>query len=150
VNAHNYHITLKFFGNTESERISQIEKVFDEIQPRHNAFTMKVANTGTFSRKGMPKILWFDTLENEPLYRLAEDIENSIVKLGYNREDRPFKAHLTVGGIRYIKDKKHFNEVVERFKNEFIQDVLIDRFILFESVLKPGGPIYTEIRSWKL
>ena len=150
VNTHNYHITLKFFGNTDEKRIEEICQIFDKIAGDYKSFTIKVANTGVFIRKELPKILWLDTFENEPLYKMADGIEDSLFELGYNRELRPFKAHLTIGGIRFLRDKKHFFEVIEKYKDEYLQHETIDRFILFESVLKPGGPIYTELKSWKL
>jgi RNA 2',3'-cyclic 3'-phosphodiesterase len=150
VNTHNYHITLKFFGNTEEKRIDEICQLFDKIAGNYQSFNIKVANTGVFVRKGIPKILWLDTFENELLYKLYDGIEESIFKLGYNRENRPFKAHLTIGGIKFLKDKKQFFEVMEKYNNSFFQDAKIDRFILFESIMKPGGPKYTELKSWKL
>jgi RNA 2',3'-cyclic 3'-phosphodiesterase len=150
VNYDNYHMTLKFFGDTDEARIEQICSLYENIAPDYSSFTYRISDIGTFDRNRVPKILWFDTLDNEPIYKLADGIETALVKLGYNREKRPFKAHLTVGGIRYINDKKHFREVIEKYKNVFIQEVFTDRFILYQSTLKPGGPTYTELKSWNL
>jgi RNA 2',3'-cyclic 3'-phosphodiesterase len=150
VKQNNYHLTLKFFGDTEEKRIVEIENLFDKISTNYHCFKIKVANAGVFVRDRMPKILWFDTFENEALYKLVEGIEENLISLGFNREKRPFKAHLTIGGIRYLKDKQYFYKVIEKYRNEIIQEVEINRYILFESVLKPGGPIYTELKSWKL
>ncbi len=150
VNTNNYHITLKFFGDTDDKRIEEICQIFDKIAGNYKSFNLKLANTGMFIRNGIPKILWIDSYENEPLYNLYNGIEESLFELGYNREKHPFKAHLTIGGVRILRDKKYFIEVIERYKNEYLQDAFIDRFILFESALKPGGPVYTAIKSWKL
>lgn len=149
VNTENYHITLKFFGNTDEEKIKKIESVFNNICTKYTPFNITVANTGTFERKGLPKILWFDTNQNEQLYKLVNEIEDGLVPLGYSKEKRPFKAHLTIGGIRNIKDKSVFNAVIEKYNNEYVQDVMVNRFILYESILKPGGPIYNELIDFK-
>ena len=150
VNKNNYHITLKFFGDTEDSRITQIINIFNKIKNRQKTFNIKISEAGIFSRDGTPKILWFDTSENEPLYSLYKDIQDELITLGYSKEKRPFKTHLTVGSIKYIKDKKHLNDIIEHYKKTFIQEVKIENFILFQSTLKPGGPIYSEIENFKL
>ncbi len=41
-----------------------------------------------------------------------------------------------------MKHKRSFQQKIDRFKDAFIQDVDANEVILFESILKPKGPVY--------
>jgi 2'-5' RNA ligase len=66
--------------------------------------------------------------------------------LGWEPEDRPFRAHLTVGRVK----RKHRQIALPWGKGVLPRPVPVDAVHLMESRLRPGGPIYTVLHSSKL
>jgi 2'-5' RNA ligase len=83
--------------------------------------------------------------EGEIVQQLAAEIDNRLAKLGFQTEKRPFKPHLTLARIKYLKNKKAFYEAVEKYRSTFIQTTEINEFVFYRSILKPHGPEYKPI-----
>jgi 2'-5' RNA ligase len=61
---------------------------------------------------------------------------------GFKLEDRPYRPHLTLGRIKSLKDTNTLKTALEKYKDKPIQQVNVEEVILYESILKPTGPIY--------
>jgi 2'-5' RNA ligase len=55
-----------------------------------------------------------------------------------------------VGRIKFIQDKRSFQQSIDQFKEVFIQEVNVDEFALYGSKLRPQGPEYTVVESYRL
>jgi 2'-5' RNA ligase len=76
---------------------------------------------------------------------MAAEIDKRLAKLGFQAEKRPFKPHLTLARIKYLKNKKAFYEAVEKYRDTFMQTAKINEIIFYRSILKPDGPEYKPI-----
>ena len=71
--------------------------------------------------------------------------------IGFTNDRQNFVPHLTIGRIKKeLKHKRSFQRKIDRFKVHYIQDVDVNEVILFESILKPKGPVYKVIESFSL
>ena len=78
-------------------------------------------------------------LKSEKLYELKEKIDGLIrEKFG---KDRRFKAHLTIGRVKYIKDKEELMKRLKVEKDKF----LVDKVILYKSELLNEGAKHTKL-----
>jgi 2'-5' RNA ligase len=84
------------------------------------------------------------------LEALAESIDKELRETGFPNEKRPFRPHLTLARIKWIRDKKLFYDLVSSYKSKEIQPVVTDRVVLFESILQPQGPLYIPLRTYVL
>lgn len=150
VNPDNVHITLKFFGDTELEKINSISAVLEECSRQHYAFDIHIEDVGIFGSKYDPKVIWFGIRENKNLLDLSEDIFTELETLGYKRDRQNFRPHLTAGRIKKIGDKTNFQKNINLFKGLKIQSSCIDSIALYESILRTSGAEHITIKNFPL
>lgn len=144
------HITLKFFGETEEHRIPGISNVLKELATRHQPFTAEIANVGIFGSSYNPKVIWFGIEGSEPLKALAEDVLSSVETIGWERDRQNFVPHLTIGRIKYVPDKRLFQQIIDQHKNTRMQGLRVGEFHLYESILRKEGPVYHVLESFSM
>jgi 2'-5' RNA ligase len=150
VEEENIHITLKFFGETPESRIDPICETLEDAAYAHSPFELTLQNTGIFGSRYNPRVIWFGMNKNPALEALADDVINRLEQAGFEHDGQRFRAHLTVGRVKYINDKRNFQHTIDRIKETFIQTVPVEEFALFESKLRPQGPEYSVIERFKL
>lgn len=145
------HLTLRFFGNVDESRIEPIvQSIRGPIQST-SPFSVSVKGIGVFPHLRNPRVIWIGLLdEKKVLVSFQERVGTELEKIGYEPEDRPFQAHLTLGRVKSSRGKEGLIERVERCKETEIGDFQVDRVVLFRSDLRPTGPIYTPLREIRL
>jgi 2'-5' RNA ligase len=95
------HLTLKFLGDTPIDRVPDIRTALERAAISTGKFSIKVGRTGCFPSFRDPRICWVG-LSGELRRReqLQGRVEGGLVALGFDREDRAFKPHVTVGRTR--------------------------------------------------
>lgn len=103
------HITLKFIGITAEDAIApmvaRVEQGITSLGP-FRAPRLFVQGLDAFPNPARPRILYVDThgesgaAERERFAMLQASLESWLEELGYAREERPFKPHLTIGRVR--------------------------------------------------
>ena len=143
VEKNNLHLTMKFLGDISSEQTELLKLILKEITSRYSPFIIKLSsNIGIFPTYRMPRIIWTGIKEGaNQLHELYNSIETMLYKEGFPRETKDFSSHITIGRVKYIKDKDNFIQILKRIEiNNLSQEVKsID---LMGSKLTPNGPIY--------
>ncbi|MCL4536003.1 MAG: RNA 2',3'-cyclic phosphodiesterase [Nitrospirae bacterium] len=150
VSVENIHLTLKFLGDVKEDLIPEIEKRLALICMGHNIFNINIRDAGAFPNFKYPNVLWVGMDESEDLKRLYEDIEESMSELGFEKENRRFSPHLTIGRV---KDRKGIEPVIKElytFKDAFFGSIEVKEVLLMRSILKPTGAEYSKIADFKL
>ncbi len=151
VNPGKIHLTLKFLGNIEELRIDPIFNSIEETVRNTLPFSLKVRGVGVFPNLKNPRVIWMGLVDGrEILISFQKQIETQLEKIGFQREDRPFHPHLTLGRMKSNRGKEELVGGMERHKEEEFGDLQVERVILFKSDLKTTGPIYTPLRDMKL
>lgn len=143
----NIHLTLKFIGEVEQEKYSQIEAALTNGDFKVGAFDLEIAGCGKFGRGSDISILWAGIEKNGQLENLFHRIENTLAKIGLKKETRVFKAHITLGRNRKRYNFKSIFELLEQNAAVPVSRFKVDRFHLFKSELLPAGPIYTIMKE---
>jgi 2'-5' RNA ligase len=74
---------------------------------------------------------------------VAERLETSLAKLGFAREGRPFRGHLTVGRVRRPSPALAAVSQILREQGDLeFGRTTIREVVVFSSQLERGGPIY--------
>ena len=143
----NMHITLKFLGETEEERIPEIEKKLHKIVQSGSSFQFTLDRIGAFGSRYQPRIIWLGSSKVIPeIQVLHGKIEKEMRILGFKSGFGNFVTHLTLARIHKIDDKKYFWKSIEQYGNLFEQTVEVNEIILFESILtKTHTPVYKKI-----
>ena len=138
------HLTLKFLGEVEKERVSSVTTALEAL-PRFNAFAVEVQGFGYFPDARRPRVLWVSLEAPAALGELAAKVETAVEGLGFARENRPFKPHLTLARF----DRPHAPPVLAAAIDGSCADSFgrfeVSEFFLFESRLRPGGAEYFKL-----
>jgi 2'-5' RNA ligase len=135
VERENLHITLKFFG--ETDKLTPIEEKLKEIEGEFTPFQVSLKGIGAFPSAKRAIVLWVGIEEGQDnLKELYSSIENKILPIGFEKEDRGFTPHITFGRV-----KKGGYSLPENLSFSF-ESFQVNKITLFKSTLTPKGPIY--------
>jgi 2'-5' RNA ligase len=148
VEEYNIHITLKFFGETEESKIPEIKGFLSDVAANTNVFSFSLQNLGFFGSSYDPRVVWVGINPDENLVSIMKMINTKLEPIGYKPDRQNLVPHLTLGRIKFLKDKKLFSQIIDQNRNISSQDISVDYFILFESILKKEGPIYLALQSF--
>ena len=90
-------------------------------------------------------MVWVGMYGAEPLIQIVKVLEDECARLGFEREDRPFSPHLTVGRMKDSRGTEHVKGIIERFKDHDFGVRPVKTIRLKKSVLSPKGPTYTTV-----
>lgn len=144
----NWHLTLKFLGDTDTERIPFITEALAAIDAPK--FVMRAGGAGVFPNLKRPRVLWLGLAKGaQSCATLAEAIQNALHPLGIERDDRTFRPHLTLGRIKK-PGRNDWSAILDAADTHSWQHFTVDRFILWESVLKPTGAVHIPLEQFLL
>jgi 2'-5' RNA ligase len=86
----------------------------------------------------------------EKLLELQKDIEESLALAGWPEETREFSGHLTLCRIRNSKAGMKLAQLSEDYKDFKVGTISADSVRVYQSELKPAGPVYTVLGNYKL
>ena len=145
------HITLKFLGDTPTDLVPPIERQLGIVAMRRRVAEAGVGNVGAFPSTNRARVIWLG-LDGDlsPLAALAQDVVSAMSGLGFPREVRSFRPHITLGRLR--RGKMLPSDLVEDIERLDItrMSVPLDRMQVVRSVLSQSGPNYTVLSDWQL
>ena len=131
----NYHITLAFLGSVTVTSLPDLIATAGWV--RFLPFEIDLKRTGYWPRS---KVAWLAPAEiSFQLPALVDDLWNKLADLGYQREDRQFMPHLTLGRMVDGGLGMQLDETV-RWP--------VSSFVLVESTPGPAGPGYTVLEQF--
>ena len=97
----NVHLTLKFLGEVSEDDVGRIAGALEPVRDRHEPFEVEPFGFGAFPSARRARIVWAGIGKgSDRLRALAGDMEASLEPLGFEREDRAYVPHLTLGRAR--------------------------------------------------
>lgn len=98
----NFHLTLKFIGDTPEDEVEKISHTIKDIITRTPLMQFEISDTGCFPKKERPRVLWMGIKGDlKPLQELVKNINHALDPLGYPKEEKNYIPHLTIARIRY-------------------------------------------------
>lgn len=151
VKSENCHLTLKFLGDTSVEKISEIKAALKNITSSMNPIDTHLTDVGAFPRIERPQIVWLGLEDKDKqLEELAKAVENDFEKIGFQKEVRDFKAHITIARVKTGRNIKTFIQALNTIKDIPPEAFRINEVALYQSTLTPQGPLYEVIESFPL
>jgi 2'-5' RNA ligase len=140
VDPKNIHITLKFLGEVEQEKL---QKVMDAV--RSVTFSSFQINAGTVTVNNLkrPHIVWCKIGDAGLGERLFNCIEDALAPLGFERETRRFTPHATIARVK-SPDPSLFS-ALNNLKGQSYGSSVISGLKLKKSTLLPQGPVYDDL-----
>jgi 2'-5' RNA ligase len=146
------HLTLKFLGDVERERLPEIEGALRHACSPHLPFALDIAGLGCFPNPRRPRVVWVGVQdEGHTLAAMQRDVERALVPLGFPTERRGFHPHLTLGRVRNRRpsgrqaaELEVLGDYVSHAKVR-IGQMAVDEVHLMRSELLPSGAVYTAL-----
>ena len=139
------HLTWIFLGWTDSGLQAKIEESIREAALPSTSFDLSVTGLGVFPRLNAPRVVWAGIREEKNLTALHRKLSTAMASLGFPREERPFRPHLTLGRVEKGAVPDSFIRWVAQEKDLEIGRCEIREVVLMKSELKPGGSVYTPL-----
>jgi RNA 2',3'-cyclic 3'-phosphodiesterase len=142
------HLTVKFIGEYPEARLDILLSILEEIHAVRIQLSFQGA--GGFPLKSVcPRVLWIAPQLNENLLRLHDAIDRRLVNAGISRDDKPYHPHLTLARLKENASPECV-DILKKNTDTSFGNCQVERFHLYKSDLKSGGPVYTKIRSFNL
>ena len=146
----NLHLTLKFLGNIAESQVEPITAALRHPLGLFSPCTISAKGLGVFPDFRRPKILWVG-LTGDQLVQLAAEIESALMPIGFTPENRAFTPHLTIGRWREgSRPTKNLRQEIDSLNDFEFGACAVRQIVLFQSVLKPEGASYSELKTIQL
>lgn len=134
------HLTLRFLGETAVADLPTLMTTLDDVAAQHAPFTLHLDNLGCFPNRSRPRTLWVGLAGDvTAVQNLQADVETAVTTLGWPRENKPFRVHLTLGRV---KDGRLLQNAIWGAEVKKLA-APVTAVHLVESQLHPSGPVYT-------
>ncbi len=145
------HLTLKFLGSLEAERVGDLAGAVREAAAESSPLVLRLRAAGFFPRPRNARVVWAG-LEGDlgELKTLARKVEAALEPLGFAAEKRGFRPHLTLGRIKSNRYKRDLIEEVLDLADFAGPEFRAKEVILFKSDLRPSGAVYTALERFPL
>ncbi len=139
------HVTLKFLGYVEEDKVELIKEKIGSINSQIVPFDISLGSVGVFPNWRRPSVVWVG-IENgaEQVKLLADKVEEAMNELEFEKEAREFKAHITLGRVKSSKNIQKLEKFSQSVKVSPL-NTNISKLILYKSTLTPKGSIYTSL-----
>lgn len=138
------HLCLLFIGEVNENKLQQIKERLNKI--KFKKFEVHLDKIRFFPDENYIRIIWVGLNPKDKIIKLQQKIDSELLDL--IKRDKEFKAHLTLGRVKFVKNKQEFKEKlkIEIEKKNFE----INEFKLIKSDLSKDGPQYTNLEVYKL
>ena len=146
----NMHLTLKFLGDVSPSSVDFLRQMLRSEAANIPCFELHLAGLGAFPNLRRPRVLYIGIQAPAALDALQHGIESATRRLGYEAEERPFSAHLTLGRVRQTAtavEQQQIRRAIEGTQVDLPGTARVDSVHLYKSELNPGGSVYTRLFS---
>ena len=148
VRPENIHLTLKFLGNIDPGDSDKIGKAMMDAVANFGALDLVARGLGVFPGVKRPRVIWVGLGgQIQLLFALQRVLEDNLAALGFKKEKRPFKGHLTLGRFKQTVDPNLIRQILREYANLYSEAFTARRIILFKSDLKPTGAVYSQLQQ---
>lgn len=140
----NWHLTLRFLGQTSAEQHRRLADALRSMAPGP-AFELEFGGLGAFPRPARATVLWVGVSEGADAVRaLAARAEDAARAAGFAPEGKPFSPHLTISRLREPADLRGPIAAAPPFGGR----MPVEEVVLFRSHLGGGPPRYEAVERF--
>lgn len=163
----NLHLTLKFLGWVEEDELktqnskvkttgqnSKVEEIIEGMEGAVEGikpFWFRPTKIGYFLRESL--IVWLGAESQEGLFKLVDNLEKEMAKIGFSKEKRLFSPHITLGRLRHahpILEWRRVAQELEHFPTPKFDKFQVKEIVLMESQLSRQGSTYQVLKRTPL
>lgn len=151
VRPENIHLTLKFLGDVSLSDIESIKRAMALKTIDFPPFNLEVRGLGSFPDVTRPRVIWLGINgDTGALLAMQKEIDEELSCLGFPKDDRPFRPHLTLGRVKVSKGIIGLARAVEDGGTLAAGTFGVEKVIMFKSELLSQGAIYKKLAVFPL
>lgn len=140
------HLTLKFLGNVPEEKIDAISQAMTGAAEQSTSFVLRPVGCGAFPSMKNMRIVWVGLQGDLDLLKhFHRRLEEALEVLGFDREQRSFKPHLTLGRVKGAKHAEALRQAVLSQQDFALEAFDVLELVMYKSDLRPEGAHYTPL-----
>ena len=146
----NIHLTIKFLGDVETAKLQAIAGKLEKLAKKSRSISLATSTIGVFPNERRPRVIWLGLDgDTESVTKLADVCNSEMLNLGFEKEKRNFKPHLTLGRVKLDKNLDELIDMISK-GNLQIMNFNLERMHLIKSDLTPKGAIYENLYSFNI
>lgn len=142
------HLTLQFLGEVADTRVAALLAALESLHPAATTARIRLGlgTAGAFPHLRRPQTVWVG-VEGDlvGLTHLQQAVATALARLGFQPEERPFRAHLTLGRVRReatTVQRAALGTAIAALPRPTPITWPGGRPLLIQSTLTPGGAVY--------
>ncbi len=139
----NIHLSIKFIGEVSPEKCSEICHTLATTRLNIKPFKTNIYGWGKFGRKDQLNIFWAGLEQSSPLENLYHRVEDILAGISIERESREYTPHITLGRNKKLFNIKQVLFFIEKYSDQAISPLELDKFQVFQSELSSHGAMYS-------
>lgn len=150
VQPQNIHLTLFFLGQVPIEKISQITSAMTFSAQNIKPINLEISDLGAFPYLNKPNVIWLGAKSDPQIFSLFDTLKDQLIRAKFSIESRPLSLHLTLARVSRNASNTERDQIAKTLAKINIASLgmsMVDSIQLYESDLRPTGPIYTRLAS---
>ena len=148
------HLTLKFLGDVDGNRVDAIVEALSSAAAGHSPFRLGLGEPGAFPSLRKPRVLWVGVDgDMEALASLQSDVEGALETVGFARDSQAYSPHLTLARIHRGAQPSSARRAADILSTATIQrgaEIPVECISLMRTELHPDGAIHQRLVSMPL
>jgi 2'-5' RNA ligase len=113
--------------------------------------TLAVGGIGVFPGLKRPRVIWIGLGGKiQPLLDLQHNLEDRLADVGFPKEKRSFKGHLTLGRFKEAANPDTIRRAIVECSDMVNDQFEAGRIVLIKSDLSPSGAVYSHLKRVEL
>ena len=147
----NFHVTMKFLGSVREDELAEVCAAVEEAVSPFSPFELSISGLGAFPSPARARVVWIGIEKGrEQLSGLASAIDERLAGLGFEKEDKAFKAHVTIGRVKTSRFLKKLAEEIGSVDADNLGTQQVSSVVIMQSELLREGPVYSPLSVCKL
>jgi 2'-5' RNA ligase len=148
------HLTLKFLGNVDADKVEPITRAVNAAAREISPFRLEIRGLGAFPNLRRVQVIWAGIRGDLNILQMLQKIvESNLNAIGFPQEKRGFTPHLTLARLREtatLLQRQSLGELIAKTDFESNLIIKVNTVNLMRSQLMRGGAIYTCLYSAEL
>jgi len=142
------HCTVRFIGDADDAELEDSIDILDSVNC--SRFLLNIKGVGYFPPRRKPNVIWAAIELSEPFAQLKDSVELRMQELGFESEERKYHPHITLARLRHESPIDRIMGFISANALLKIQQIPINEFHLYSSVLTADGAVHTKEASFPL
>lgn len=148
----NFHVTLKYLGNTPTEKTDLIKKSCRSVGRLFGSMRLCIEGVGLFPNHDRPRVLWCGVSGEDitHLKNMAAKLSEEMEAHGFLKETTHYEPHITVARVKNNRVRGRLARIVRSNIHLEIGNFKVSSFLLFKSEISRDGAVHSPLARFPL